>query len=63
MFSGWIRGIQLDHHYSRRSREDCLHVPLWHIRFLENAIWVVKRPGNLSEMYDGNIFGHGRKIH
>ena len=50
-----IFGLQSDCHLSRRSREDNIHMSLWHIRLQTHAICTMQRPRELSLMYDGDL--------
>ena len=56
LISRRIFGLQSDCYPPRRSREDHVHLSLWHLRLQTHAIRTVQRPRDLPTMHDGNFF-------
>ena len=55
LLSRRILGLQSDCYPPLRSREDDVHMFVWHLCLQTHAIWTVQRPRNISTMHDGNL--------
>ncbi|GJU85530.1 hypothetical protein Tco_1293076 [Tanacetum coccineum] len=61
-----IKGISLNIPNSdctRRSRENNIHLSLWDLCLLMNAVWIMQHTNYFSKMLDGNFPRHGGRLY